>query len=80
MLCPNCSAPMTALALEGHHGRTVSIDLCLACQVFWFDGYESLQLAPASVLELFRVIGQTPGIRQGVTRGRDRSRGTGQAV
>ena len=61
MLCPNCSAPMTALALDGHHGRAVSIDFCLACQVFWFDGYESLQLAPASVLKLFRIIGQTGG-------------------
>lgn len=48
---------MTALTLDGHHGRPVAIDICHACQAFWFDGYESLQLAPASVLKLFREIG-----------------------
>ena len=52
---------MTALALEGHHGRVVAIDLCHACQAFWFDGYESLQLAPASVLKLFQSIGERVG-------------------
>ena len=47
---------MTALTLDGHHGRPVAIDLCHACQEIWFDGYESLQLAPASVLKLFREV------------------------
>jgi hypothetical protein len=55
---------MTTLTLEGRLGRPVAIDLCEPCQAFWFDGYESLQLSPASVLELFRVIGgQTSGAR-----------------
>lgn len=48
---------MTTLTLEGHLGRSVVIDLCETCQAFWFDGYESLQLAPASILQLFRIIG-----------------------
>ena len=52
---------MTALTLDGHLGRPVAIDLCLTCQAFWFDGYESLQLAPASVLRLFRTIGERAG-------------------
>ena len=65
MLCPNCSAPMTSLTLEGHHGRVVAIDLCHPCQAFWFDGYESLQLSPASVLTLFRIIGQATGQPEG---------------
>jgi hypothetical protein len=49
---------MNALSLEGHQGRSVTIDLCHPCQAFWFDGYESLQLAPGSVLRLFRDIGE----------------------
>jgi hypothetical protein len=52
---------MTSMTLEGHYGRTVDIDLCEKCQAFWFDGMESLQLAPASVLELFRTIGKDGG-------------------
>ena len=58
MDCPNCRAPMTAQALHGHLGTPITIDLCLACQAFWFDGYESLKLTPGSVLRLFRTIGE----------------------
>ena len=52
---------MTTLNLDGHYGRSVVIDLCKACQAFWFDGLESLQLAPGSVLELFRMVGEAGG-------------------
>lgn len=45
-------------ALGGHHGRPVTIDLCTRCQAIWFDARESLSLAPASTLALFRLIGQ----------------------
>jgi hypothetical protein len=45
-------------ALEAHHGRTVTIDLCEPCQSFWFDERESLQLSPAATLVLFRIIGE----------------------
>jgi len=48
---------MTTKALEGHLGTTVTIDLCLSCQVFWFDDKESLHLAPHAVLRLFGIIG-----------------------
>lgn len=54
---------MEALTLDGHMGRSVGIDVCHACQAFWFDGYESLQLSAASVLRLFRVIGDAGGSR-----------------
>jgi hypothetical protein len=40
---------MTALTLEGHHGTRVSLDVCPACQVIWFDEFESLRLAASSV-------------------------------
>ena len=49
---------MRAETLEGHLGTSVTVDLCLACQVFWFDRRESLQLAPASILALFHIIGE----------------------
>jgi len=57
MECPGCGAPMTAHTFEAKLGRQVSIDLCLECQLFWFDRGESLQLSPASTLKLFRIIG-----------------------
>jgi DNA-directed RNA polymerase subunit RPC12/RpoP len=52
---------MTQLNLEGHYKKALVIDMCLPCQAFWFDGMESLQLAPVSVLELFRTVGDTAG-------------------
>jgi len=60
MKCPNCAAEMTGMTLAGHQGRPVAIDLCLTCQAFWFDKYENLQIAPASTLELMKLIGERP--------------------
>ena len=37
-------------------GGEVTLDLCFACQGIWFDEYESLGLAPAGVIELFKLI------------------------
>lgn len=34
----------------------VDLDLCFACRAIWFDQYESAQLTPGAVLELFRAI------------------------
>jgi hypothetical protein len=65
MNCPGCGKPMTGEALDGHLGRGVAIDLCLACQLFWFDQGESLQLAPRSTLRLFRLIGEQAGAKRG---------------
>lgn len=50
---------MTVQTLEGHLGRNVEIDSCPACQAFWFDRTENLQLSPASTLKLFALIGET---------------------
>jgi hypothetical protein len=49
---------MAPHTLDGHHGRSVVIDLCDPCQALWFDGRENLQLAPAATLALFRLIGE----------------------
>jgi len=37
-------------------GGEVVLDLCFACQGIWFDGYESLQITPGGIVELFRLI------------------------
>ena len=52
---------MTTMTLEGHLRPPVSVDLCLPCQVIWFDTHEDLQLSPGATLELFRVMGEQVG-------------------
>jgi ribosomal protein S27AE len=64
--CPSCGKAMTAETLDGHLGRPVAIDFCLPCQVFWFDQRESLQLAPAATLKLFRLIGEQAKAARGL--------------
>lgn len=49
---------MTRHALQGYLGRPLDIDSCARCQVFWFDGRESLHVAPATTLGLFKVVGE----------------------
>lgn len=34
----------------------VDLDLCFPCQAIWFDEFESLQIAPGGVVDLFRLI------------------------
>jgi Zn-finger nucleic acid-binding protein len=43
---------------DGHLGRPVAIDICHACQSFWFDARESVSLTPGSTLALLRIIGE----------------------
>jgi len=49
---------MEAHTFEARLGREVTIDLCFACQLFWFDKRESIQLSPSATLRLFRMIGE----------------------
>ena len=46
------------MTLEAHLSAPVDMDLCTACQAFWFDKFESLKLAPASTLKLIKLIGE----------------------
>jgi hypothetical protein len=39
----------------------LSLDLCFDCRVIWFDRFESAQLAPGAVIELFRLINEQRG-------------------
>jgi len=54
---------MNVEGLDGHLGTSVTIDLCLPCQVFWFDSHESVHLTPGATLALFRLIGEQSGRR-----------------
>ena len=49
---------MDAESLPSHLAAPITIDVCLRCQALWFDDHESLQLSPAAVLTLFRLISE----------------------
>ncbi|HYM62267.1 MAG TPA: zf-TFIIB domain-containing protein [Thermoanaerobaculia bacterium] len=56
MHCPGCGSAMKRLAVDGHGGTSVEIDLCMGCRAFWFDTFEDLHLTPAATLKLFAMI------------------------
>ena len=47
---------MTSLKLDGRLAGAVELDLCFPCQGLWFDDYESQQIAPGGIVELFRQV------------------------
>ena len=47
---------MQRYSFERRPGGTVELDLCFSCQGIWFDEFESVQLAPGSIIELFKLI------------------------
>lgn len=55
-LCPSCRDPMTSLRLTGKLHGPVGLDLCFACQGIWFDSFESYQIAPGGIVDLFKLI------------------------
>jgi Zn-finger nucleic acid-binding protein len=54
--CPSCRQPMLQLTFERRLHGTLELDLCFACQGAWFDEYESVQLTPGAIIELFKLI------------------------
>jgi Zn-finger nucleic acid-binding protein/predicted nucleic acid-binding Zn ribbon protein len=52
LVCGNCRQPMRRLALAGHYGRVVEIDICSACHLVWFDLTETARLTGPALLEL----------------------------
>ena len=54
---------MQRLPLDGLYGTRLAIDLCRACQGFWFDTREHLQLSAAAILQLFEIIHDARGSR-----------------
>lgn len=50
--CGNCRATMRGLALAGHYGASVELDICDRCDLVWFDGTETAQLSGPGLLAL----------------------------
>jgi uncharacterized protein YbaR (Trm112 family) len=49
---------MTDWILDGRVGTQITVDVCTACQSFWFDEHKSLHLSPGSTLKLMKFIGE----------------------
>ena len=47
---------MAVRPLASHDGGVLALDICFQCQGLWFDPHENLKLAPAAVVELFRLL------------------------
>jgi Zn-finger nucleic acid-binding protein len=56
LTCPGCTAPMRAESFERATTGELDIDVCYSCRAIWFDHMESTQLAPGSVIALFKNI------------------------
>lgn len=56
--CPSCHSPMQAFRCQRKLNGEVTVDICFTCQAIWFDEFESLQMAPSGILELFQRIHQ----------------------
>ncbi|HEV7576039.1 MAG TPA: hypothetical protein VGO85_08345 [Caldimonas sp.] len=52
LACGNCRRPMQRLALAGHYGHGVDLDMCRSCDLVWFDDTETAQLSGPALLEL----------------------------
>jgi hypothetical protein len=60
--CPNCRDAMTVHEMPAHAStRSMEVEACASCNLFWFDGYEHMRLTPQAVLDLFRFVGSTAG-------------------
>ena len=54
--CPSCQQTMSKHRFERLHHGEVILDLCYACQGIWFDDFESYQISPGGIIELFKLI------------------------
>jgi hypothetical protein len=54
--CPSCGCATRREAFARKPLGQVQLDLCFDCHAIWFDQYESAQLTPGAILELFRLI------------------------
>ena len=59
---------MRALALAGHYGRGVELDLCPGCHLVWFDQTETARLTGAGLLELIGAMAHSQTLPHAVLR------------
>jgi hypothetical protein len=62
LACRNCGQALRALALQGHYGRALEIDLCAPCHLLWFDAIEGAHLAGPSLLQLVGEMAQAQSL------------------
>ena len=54
--CPSCRQSMSKHRFERLLHGEVILDLCFECQGIWFDDFESVQITPGGVIELFKLL------------------------
>lgn len=59
--CPSCGTAMHREVFARKLFGSLDLDLCFDCQAIWFDQFESAQLTPGAVLEIFRIIHEQSG-------------------
>ena len=59
LACGNCRQPMQRLALAGHYGATVELDLCRNCDLIWFDETETARLTGQGLLALIGAMAES---------------------
>ena len=59
---------MQRMALPGHYGTTVELDLCAACDLVWFDLTETAQLAGPALLALIGRMAESHALPHEVLR------------
>jgi hypothetical protein len=47
---------MQALDFERQQVGVITLDFCFPCQVIWFDAFESQQLTPGGILDVFKTL------------------------
>ncbi|WP_428417964.1 hypothetical protein [Methylibium sp.] len=62
LVCGNCQGPMQVLALRGHYGQAVEVDLCAPCHLVWFDVIESARLNGPAILALIGHMAQAQSL------------------
>ncbi|MFN4325186.1 MAG: hypothetical protein ACK4FP_04790 [Azonexus sp.] len=56
--CPSCQRIMNKHHFERLHHGEVILDLCYPCQGIWFDDFESVQITPGGIIELFKLLNE----------------------
>ena len=54
--CPSCRQPMVQKTFARQTHGEVELDLCFSCHSIWFDDFESVQITPGGIIELFKLI------------------------
>ena len=59
---------MQRLALAGHYGRAVEIDVCAGCHLVWFDLTETARLTGPALLDLIGAMARSQSLPHAVLR------------